>query len=131
MSATRKVVILASVIALECLLAGMACAAELFSVTGGAAEAVETILAAVTALCVGVLGTFFVGVRWILRADKNDEDHPLFRLYASQLQNDTDLKSLLKYLAEQVEGHDKQLKPMVEDYMLRKAAEKTGRPWED
>ena len=129
-ASTRKVVIgTASLIAGQCLLAGFAMAAELNKLTGG--ESVETILAAVAALCIGVLGTALAGARLIVKAAKQETDNPVWQLFANQVNRDTDIKTLLKDIVETTHNHEQQLKPLVEDYMMRKAKRQTGRPWED
>ena len=124
----------ATIIALQGLAAGGVCAMELFNVANGdvadMAEAIETILAAVGLLTMGVIGTAFVGIRQIIKATK-DTAHPLWRLYAEQLNKDTDLREILKDILEKVEKHDRAIDPMLEDYMLRRAKKDTGRPWED
>ena len=125
----------ATIIALQGLAAGGVCAMELFNVANGdvtdMAEAIETILAAVGLLAVGVIGTALTGIRLIVKAMKDEKAHPLWRLYAEQLNKDTDLRDILKDVLEKLEKHDRAIDPILEDYMLRRAKKDTGRPWED
>lgn len=129
----RVVAAIVGAVAGQCLLASWAVAAELQDLTGG--ESVETILAAVSALCIGIIGTTLAGVRWIVKAARQEESqhsqNPLWLLFANQLTRDTDALDLLKEIVRKVDDHDNQLKPVIEDYMMRKASKETGRPWED
>jgi len=131
MDATQRTVLVTAIlVAAQCLLAGAVTAAELIDLTGGTVEAVETILAALSALCLGILGTVFLGTRHLIKALKGDEVNPLWKIYAKQLDSDTDLREMLKKMCETLDRHDKAIAPIIKDYMLRKASSETGRPWE-
>ena len=131
MASTRKVVIVtASTIAGQCLLAGIAVAAGFSKLDGGESVSIEAILAGVSALCVGILGTALFGVRQIIKAVKHESENPFWQLFANQINRDTDVREMLKQIVTKIEHHDDMLKPIVEDYMMRKASKETGRPWD-
>lgn len=125
----------ATLIALQGLIASGVCAMELIDIAEGdvedMAEAIETILAAVGLLAVGIIGTALTGIRLIVKAMKDEKAHPLWKLYADQLNKDTDLRDIMKDMLGKLEKHDTALEPLVQDYMMRKAGKETGRPWED
>ena len=124
--------VIAGTVAGQCLIATSVVAAELQDLTGGGS--VEVILAAVSALCIGIIGTTLAGVRWIVKAAKQentDHQNPLWLLMANQLTRDTDALELLKQVVNKVDRHDTQLKAVLEDYMLRHAEEEGSKDnWE-
>lgn len=125
----------ATFIALQGLIASGVCAMELTRIAEGSvedmAEAIETILAAVGLLAVGIIGTALTGIRLIVKAMKDEKAHPLWKIYADQLNKDTDLRDILQDVLEKLEKHDIALEPLIRDYMMNKAKKDTGRPWEN
>ena len=131
----------ATLIALQGLIASGVCAMELTRIAEGSvedmAEAIQIILAAVGVLVIGVLGTAIGGIRLIIKSLKDDK-HPLFRLYADQLEKDTNLEKILRAILERqeqqgedIKKHDSALESLIRDFMMKKAGKETGRPWED
>ncbi len=124
----------ATLIALQGLIATGVCAMELVDIAEEAqdmAEAIETIIMAVGLLAMGILGTVLTGIRLIVKATKDDKAHPLWKIYADQLNKDTDLRDILQDVIEKLEKHDMALEPLIRDYMMNKAKKDTGRPWEN
>ena len=126
----RIVIVTATLILLQCLVVGGVCARELIAITDGSAEQVETILAAVGVLCIGILGTFFWGVRMLLRAAR--EDSPAMRAYVRQLRGETDPSELVEVLAARMNRIEDVLKPLIEERAMRQAEERAGvRPFDE
>lgn len=124
MFSTRKVAILtASLIVVDCLLAGIAAA----GVAGeGLGSMSETLSIALT-LVVVMAALNVVLIKLLLKNYRERQNgDPLDDILGGSLEKDTDAKTLLTKMAAMIGRHDEALKPLIEDYALRKAEEKAG-----
>lgn len=124
MVSTRKVAILtASIIAVDCLLAGIATA----SMVGEELGTMSELLSVTLTLVVVMAGLNVVLIKLHLKnwRERSDSD-PLDDILGGSLEKDTDAKALLTKLAAMIGRHDEALKPLIEDYALRRAEQKAG-----
>lgn len=122
MVSTRKVAVLtASIIAVDCTLAGVAAA----QIIGGAPDTMSEIAAIGWTLVAGLAALNFILVKIILnewrKRESTGED-----ILAESLDKSTDAKALLTAIAAKITRHDEALGPLLEDLHLRKAADKAG-----
>lgn len=136
MVSTRKVVLLtAGLIAVQCILAGTALAANLaWEVPAIMSELITALATAVIALAVVIVGLIRILVTRYRQQRHESDKGTMWDALVDALDGDTELVKSLKLMPkvlDLLEEHEKQLKPVVEDYMLRRA--KYGedrRPWD-
>lgn len=125
MVSTNKVLTLsAGIIATDCMLAGMAIA----GLTGqGVGTMSETLSVALTLVVIlAALNTVLIKLHikdWRERRKGSDSASDLL---GDALEEDMDAKALLTSLAAMIGRHDEALKPLIEDYALRRAEAKAG-----
>ena len=137
MVSTKKVTTLtAGIIAIDCMLAGMATAGLIGQGIGSMSETLSVALTLVVVLA--ALNTVLIRLHikdWRERRQKSDrESERESEKLGDVLEKDMDVRTLLTKVLEKLDLHDEALTPLIEDLKMRKAKSKgptAGRPWEE